>query len=67
MAGISVGPHYEVPSSGPVSAWANDRFLYLCWKGSPHEWLLSEDTLTTEQSRADAMSQSEDLERVRFL
>ena len=37
----------------PHPAWASDRFLYLCWKGSPTEWLLAEDSVTTEQSRAD--------------
>ena len=34
--------------------WASDRFLYLCWKGSDNEWMLAEDSVTTEQSKADA-------------
>ena len=33
--------------------WAADRFLYLCWKGSGNEWLLAEDSVTTEQNKAD--------------
>jgi hypothetical protein len=31
--------------------WGDDRLLYLCWKGSPHEWLLTEDSETTEEMR----------------
>ncbi len=27
--------------------WSEDRILYLCWKGSIHEWLLEEDSETT--------------------
>lgn len=34
--------------------WAEDRFLYLCWKGSSNEWMLAEDSLTTKQNQADA-------------
>ncbi len=26
---------------------SEDRILYLCWKGSTEEWLLSEDSETT--------------------
>ncbi len=36
---------------GPVSKTANDRFFYMCWKGSPHEWLLIEDSLTARDMR----------------
>jgi len=35
--------------SGPMPKWADDRLLYLCWQGSPHEWLLAEDSATAEQ------------------
>jgi hypothetical protein len=38
---------------GPMPPWGRDRLLYLCWKGSTYEWLLEEDSETTEQSRAD--------------
>jgi hypothetical protein len=44
--------------SGAMPEWAADRFLYLCWKRSTHEWLLAEDSVTTEQSRADEGAQS---------
>lgn len=37
---------------------ANDRYFYLQWKGSPHEWLLVEDGLTAEQFRQDATSKA---------
>jgi hypothetical protein len=33
--------------------WSQDRVLYLCWKGSIHEWLLAEDSETTELMRAE--------------
>ena len=33
--------------------WANDRFLYLCWKGSPIEWMLIEDSVSTRDSLND--------------
>jgi hypothetical protein len=32
---------------------AEDRILYLCWKGSTEEWLLSEDSETTALMTAD--------------
>jgi hypothetical protein len=38
-------------TSGPPSKRVNDQVLYLCWKGSPHEWLLVEDSVTAEQFR----------------
>lgn len=40
--------------SGPLPKWATDRLLYLCWKGSPIEWLLSEDSVTANQFRVEA-------------
>lgn len=45
-------------STGPLPQWANDRFLYMCWKGSPHEWLLAEDSVTTKQFREPATSKT---------
>jgi hypothetical protein len=47
----------HVTETGKMPAWAEDRFLYLCWKGSPQEWLLAEDSETTEQMRADTVAQ----------
>jgi hypothetical protein len=45
--------NFHIPSSGTIPAWANDRLFYLCWKGSAYEWLLAEDSETTEQMRDD--------------
>jgi hypothetical protein len=39
----------SVRYSGPAPEWLGDRLLYLCWKGSPHEWLLAEDSVTAKQ------------------
>jgi hypothetical protein len=44
--------------TGPTPRWAEDRVLYLCWSGSPHEWLLVEDSATTAQNRADEIAQA---------
>ncbi len=41
-----------------VARFRDDRVLYLCWTGSPHEWLLVEDSATTKQNRADAIAQA---------
>jgi hypothetical protein len=41
---------------GPLSDSVNDQQLYLCWKGSPHEWLLIEDSATAKQFQDDAAS-----------
>lgn len=37
----------------PEPLWANDRFLYLCWKGSAVEWMLIEDSVSTQDSVKD--------------
>jgi hypothetical protein len=37
----------NVHTSGQAPPWANDRILYLCWKGSLPEWLLEEDSEAT--------------------
>jgi hypothetical protein len=39
--------------AGPEPAWAQDRFLYLCWKASSQDWLLAEDSETTQQMKVD--------------
>jgi hypothetical protein len=49
----------NVRSEGVPPPWANDRFLYLCWKGSLHEWLIEED------SEAAAQMQVEERDHVR--
>ena len=49
----------NVPITGEKPAWVNDRLFYLCWKGSPHEWLLVEDEETTAQNRADVAAAEE--------
>ena len=38
---------------GERPPWSDDRVLYLRWKGSPHEWLLEEDSETTAQMHAN--------------
>ena len=43
----------HVSGSEPMPPGAGDRLLYLCWKGSPHEWLLAEDSETSAPMRAD--------------
>ncbi len=45
-------------AAGPLPEWANDRFFYLCWKGSPHEWLLAEDGVTTKEYRDEAAAKA---------
>jgi hypothetical protein len=41
----------HVAGSGTMPSWGNDRLFYCCWKGSRHEWLLAEDSESTEQFR----------------
>ena len=36
---------------GEMPPWSEDRILYLCWKGSTNDWLLAEDSETTNQMR----------------
>ena len=43
-------------TTGRLPDWANDRLFYCCWKGSPHEWLLTEDSVTAKQAEADKIS-----------
>jgi hypothetical protein len=37
---------------GPPPPWSGDRLLYLCWKGSTNDWLLTEDSDTARQMQA---------------
>jgi hypothetical protein len=47
------GENLPAFGAGQMPLWSGDRLLYLCWKGSPHEWLLVEDSETTERSKED--------------
>jgi hypothetical protein len=38
---------------GEMPKWSADRLLFLCWKGTSNEWLLAEDSETTEQIKAE--------------
>jgi hypothetical protein len=49
----------NVQGSGAAPGWVADRFLYLCWKRSAHEWLLAEDSVTTESNKADQAAKTE--------
>jgi hypothetical protein len=40
-------------TTGQASPWANDRILYLCWRGSLPEWLLEEDSEATAQMQIE--------------
>jgi hypothetical protein len=43
----------KVFGTGEMPPWGGDRLLYLRWKGAPDEWLLAEDSETTEQMRTE--------------
>ncbi len=49
----------------PMPPWGEDRVLYLCWKGTTSDWLLTEDSETTEQMRAASRVGVTDNVRVR--
>jgi hypothetical protein len=40
-------PAWFEETGQPVPTWANDRYLWLCWKGDPSEWTLTEDSEAT--------------------
>jgi hypothetical protein len=42
-------PAENAHTTGQAPPWANDRILYLCWKGSLPEWLLEEDSAASAQ------------------
>jgi len=42
-------------AAGNEPSVSQDRILYLCWKGSIEEWLLSEDSETTALMNTEAM------------
>jgi hypothetical protein len=43
----------HAPQGGPLPPWGEDRFLLLCWKQTPDEWLLAEDSETTDEVATD--------------
>jgi hypothetical protein len=43
----------HVSGEGEMPKWSGDRLLYLCWTGTSNEWLLAEDSETTEQMRTE--------------
>jgi hypothetical protein len=55
----------HVPAGGELPPWGGDRLLYLRWKGSPEEWLLEEDSETTEQMLGEDGGQGSDAAKVR--
>jgi hypothetical protein len=44
----------------PMPPWSGDRVLYLCWKGTTEDWLLTEDSETAEQMRAEESAKGTD-------
>jgi hypothetical protein len=45
---------------GAPPPWAKDRVLYLCWKGSLHEWLLEEDSEATALMQVEEWGHARD-------
>jgi hypothetical protein len=43
----------NLAKKGTPPAWASDRLLSLCWADRGDDWLLIQDTETTESSRQD--------------
>jgi hypothetical protein len=41
-----------------------DRLLYLCWKGTPNEWLLTEDSETAKEMQVHERATAVDAARV---
>jgi hypothetical protein len=48
-----VGSNAQTSEGSEAPPWSTDRILYLCWKGVTNEWLLAEDSETTELMAAD--------------
>ncbi len=42
--------------NSPTFTTVDDCLLYMCWKGSPHEWLLGEDSRTAAQMNAETVA-----------
>ena len=43
----------DVSGEGEMPRCSGDRLLYLCWKDTSYEWLLAEDSETTEQMKTE--------------
>jgi hypothetical protein len=50
----------NIQTTDEAPPWANDRILFLCWKNSPHEWLLEEDSEATEQMQVEEKGHAHD-------
>ena len=48
----------ELHASRFAAEWANDKFFFLCWRGSPYEWLLIEDSVTAKQFCEETISKA---------
>jgi hypothetical protein len=61
-AGAKGQPVHRDKLNELVEHFGRDRLLYLCWKEAPYgwlrEWLLVEDSVATEQSKADEAAQA---------
>jgi hypothetical protein len=55
----------NVHTTGQAPPWANDRILHLCWKGSPHDWLLEEDSEATAQMQVEERAHGRDHAQVK--
>ena len=53
------------PRGGEMPPWGGDRLFYLRWKGAPDEWLLEEDSETTEQMLSEERGQGSDAASVK--
>jgi hypothetical protein len=59
-----VGNNIHMIRGGEKPPWSEDRILYLCWKGSTDEWLLTEDSETTALLQAGEEGHGRDAARV---
>ena len=55
----------HVSGGGVLPPWSQDRLLYLRWKGSSQEWLLEEDSETTEQMVAEDLGRGGEADKVK--
>jgi hypothetical protein len=52
----TLGDSIHIVRDGVKPTWAQDRLFFLSWKGRDDEWMLVEDSQTTESNRADVAS-----------
>jgi hypothetical protein len=55
----------RVSGGAEVPPWSGDRLLYLRWKGAPDDWLLEEDSETTEDMLGAKWGQGDDTAEVK--